>query len=74
MITLRNGVAAFLQNGGNYLLMKRADNRKTAPGVWSGVGGHIEPHEIYYAVFSQLFKASVIGHSCVSRGKLKLSS
>ena len=46
MITLRNGVAAFLHNNGNYLLMKRADNRKIAPGVWSGIGGHIEPHEI----------------------------
>ena len=45
-ITLRNGVAAFLKNNDNYLLMKRADNRKIAPGVWSGIGGHIEPHEI----------------------------
>ena len=26
MITLKNYVAAFLQNGNNYLLMKRADN------------------------------------------------
>ena len=46
MITLRNGVAAFLQNNGSYLLMKRAENRGIAPGVWSGVGGHIEPNEI----------------------------
>lgn len=46
MITLRNGTAAFLNNQGNYLLMKRADNRKIAPGVWTGIGGHIEPHEI----------------------------
>jgi len=46
MITLRNGTAAFLNNQGNYLLMNRADNRKIAPGVWSGIGGHIEPHEI----------------------------
>ena len=46
MITLRNGIAAFLRNGDKYLLMKRGDNRRIAPGVWSGVGGHIEPHEI----------------------------
>ena len=46
MITLRNGVAAFLWNDGNYLLMKRADNREIAPGVWSGVGGHMRPNEI----------------------------
>ena len=46
MITLRNGVAAFLRNNDKYLLMNRAANRKIAPGVWSGVGGHIEPQEL----------------------------
>ena len=46
MITLRNSVTAFLRNNDKYLLMKRAANRKIAPGVWSGVGGHIEPQEI----------------------------
>lgn len=46
MITLKNYVAAFLRNNDQYLLMKRADNRKINPGFWSGVGGHIEPHEI----------------------------
>ena len=28
MITLRNGVAAFLQNNGSYLLIKRAEKGK----------------------------------------------
>ena len=46
MITLRNGVAAFLRNNDRILLMKRANNRIIAPGVWSGVGGHMEPCEI----------------------------
>ena len=46
MVTLRNGAAVFLRNNGNYLLMKRADNRQIASGVWSGVGGHLEQHEI----------------------------
>ena len=46
MITLKNYVAAFLRNDDKYLLMKRADNRKINPGFWSGVGGHIEPHEM----------------------------
>lgn len=46
MITLRNGVAAFLQNNGKCLLMKRAANRSIAPSVWSGVGGHMEQREI----------------------------
>lgn len=45
-ITLTNGTAAFLRHGGNYLLMKRAPNRKIAPDVWSGVGGHMERGEL----------------------------
>lgn len=46
MITLKNYVAAFLKKESQYLLMKRAENRKLAPGIWSGVGGHIDPCEI----------------------------
>ena len=46
MIALRNGVAAFLRNKGRILLIKRANNKIVAPGVWSGVGGHMEPGEI----------------------------
>ena len=45
-ITLVNGAATFLQRGDAYLLMKRAPNRKIAPGVWSGVGGHMECAEL----------------------------
>lgn len=37
---------AFLIEGNDYLLMKRADNKKIAPGMWGGVGGHVEPKEI----------------------------
>lgn len=37
---------AFIIEGNDYLLMKRADNRKIAPGVWGGVGGHVEPNEL----------------------------
>lgn len=46
MITLLNSAAAFLKRDGNYLLMKRAENRKIAPDVWSGIGGRFEPHEL----------------------------
>lgn len=46
MITLRNGVAAFLHNDGRYLLIKRGAHKKISPGIWSGVGGHMEPSEI----------------------------
>lgn len=46
MITLKNYVCAFLENNGDYLLMKRADDRDFNPGFWSGVGGKIESDEL----------------------------
>jgi 8-oxo-dGTP diphosphatase len=46
MINLSNGAAAFLKRGDEYLLMKRADNRKIAPGVWNAVGGKLETYEL----------------------------
>ena len=46
MIKLRNWATAFLYNNGNYLLMKRAENRAISPGLWSGIGGHMESAEI----------------------------
>jgi 8-oxo-dGTP diphosphatase len=46
IINLENGAAAFLKRGNSYLLMKRATNRKIAPGIWSGVGGHLERDEL----------------------------
>lgn len=46
LIHLLNGAAAFLKRDGHYLLMKRAADKAIAPGVWSGIGGKMEPYEI----------------------------
>jgi len=46
MITLINYVCAFLENNGDYLLLKRAADRAVNPNVWSGVGGKIEENEL----------------------------
>ena len=46
MINLRNAATAILFNGDNCLLIKRSPDKLIAPNVWSGVGGHMEPHEI----------------------------
>lgn len=46
MIKLRETTTAYLLNRNDILLMKRADNRKFAPGIWAGVGGHVEPNEL----------------------------
>lgn len=44
---IAEGVAtAILRKGGDYLLMKRADDRKAYPGFWAGVGGRIENGEM----------------------------
>jgi 8-oxo-dGTP diphosphatase len=45
-IILTNGAVAFLRRNDDYLLMKRSANRRVAPDVWSGVGGHMEREEI----------------------------
>lgn len=46
MIHLDCSAAAFLKRGDEYLLMKRSPKKRIAPGVWSAVGGHLEPHEL----------------------------
>lgn len=46
MIKLRTIATAYLMNNEDFLLMKRSMNKKFAHGIWAGVGGHIEPHEI----------------------------
>ncbi|TCL65961.1 8-oxo-dGTP diphosphatase [Hydrogenispora ethanolica] len=46
MVRLRQMAAAFLANGEDLLLMKRAETRELAPGLWAPVGGHLEPAEL----------------------------
>jgi 8-oxo-dGTP diphosphatase len=46
MVNLSSSATAFLKRGDEYLLMKRAKNRKIAPGVWSSVGGKLETLEL----------------------------
>jgi 8-oxo-dGTP diphosphatase len=43
---LRVMAGALICNGEDCLIMKRAENRKFAPGLWGLVGGHAEPEEI----------------------------
>jgi 8-oxo-dGTP diphosphatase len=46
MVSLRLMTNVFILNGDKMLLMKRANHKKIAPGLWTGVGGHIEPEEV----------------------------
>lgn len=41
-------VNALIWCKGKVLLLKRADDKKVDPGVYSGVGGKVEPHESFY--------------------------
>ncbi len=36
----------FLHYGGRFLLLKRAPNKRIAPGRWTGVGGRVEAGEL----------------------------
>ncbi|QHT62838.1 NUDIX domain-containing protein [Paenibacillus lycopersici] len=45
MISVRTMTGAFLLNHDDVLMMKRSNSKKIAPGLWSCVGGHVEPHE-----------------------------
>jgi 8-oxo-dGTP diphosphatase len=46
MLTLRVMTAAFLENGDDFLMMKRSLNMKLMPGLWAAPGGHLDPEEI----------------------------
>lgn len=37
---------AFIINENEILMMNRSKKKKIAPGVWGGVGGHLEPNEL----------------------------
>ena len=37
---------ALLSCGNQVLMMKRSEHKALAPGVWSCIGGHLEPDEI----------------------------
>lgn len=41
-------VNALIWCNGKVLMLKRADNKKVDPGLYSGVGGKVEPHESFY--------------------------
>ena len=45
-VGIRTAASAFLRNNGNVLVMKRSQHKRIAPGMWAGVGGHMEPHEL----------------------------
>jgi len=45
-MTTRITAGAFLVSGNNVLLIKRGLHKKLAPGLWAGVGGHMELNEI----------------------------
>lgn len=46
MIRTRLMTNAFILNGEKVLCLKRSNSKRIAPGLWTGVGGHIEPEEI----------------------------
>lgn len=67
-------VSVYLRNGGNYLLMKRAENRRFFPGFWANIGGHMEEGEMTdpeRACLRELFEETGISADKVSSLKLR---
>lgn len=46
MLHLRVMATAYLMNNNEFLMMERSKNKKFAPNIWAGVGGHLEPEEV----------------------------
>ena len=71
---LRMMAGAFIINGKDYLMMKRAENRKLAPGMWGPVGGHVEPYEINdpkAACFREIYEETGLEEKDVDKLDLK---
>ena len=49
-------VNAFIFCKGKVLLLKRAITKKVDPGLYSGIGGKVEPHESYYEALKREIK------------------
>lgn len=63
MLEFRNIVTTFLTWNDKMLLMKRGSNRKIAPNLWFGVGGHMEPEEInnpYRSMYREILEETGI--------------
>ena len=43
--TLQSYTVIVLRFGGEYLLLRRSPEKRLAPNRWTGIGGHVEPHE-----------------------------
>ncbi|MCU6713239.1 NUDIX hydrolase, partial [Paenibacillus sp. J5C_2022] len=60
---------AFLFNNDKILMMKRSADRKLVPGIWTGIGGHIEPDEMgnpEYACVREIYEETGIESSEIS--------
>lgn len=74
MIVTRNWTTAFLSNNNDFLLMKRSEDKKFAPGLWAGIGGHIEPYEINNprtSCLREIFEETGIQESDITDFRLK---
>ncbi|MCL2702081.1 MAG: NUDIX domain-containing protein [Defluviitaleaceae bacterium] len=73
-MTVEGVITGFLKNGDNYLLMKRADNRRFYPGMWSGIGGHMEESEMNAperACLREIFEETGIAAGSIDGLKLR---
>ena len=68
-----NAIAAYtvavLHHANKYLLLRRAETKRFAPGLWTGIGGLVEPHELnalHSAALREIFEETGIASSSIS--------
>lgn len=74
MLKFRNIVTAFLMWNDQILLLERSQDKKIAPGVLFGVGGHMEHEEMndpYRAVHREISEETGLDNSKIQEIELK---
>lgn len=67
-------VSAFLRFNDKILLIHRSNHKKIAPGMWSGIGGHMEPDELNHPLktcYREIEEETGITKEMMSNLKLK---
>ncbi|TFZ41132.1 NUDIX domain-containing protein [Soehngenia longivitae] len=67
-------VTAFLRYNNSFLLQKRSEEAKIAPGMWYGVGGHIESNEFQtpnVAILREIYEETGLDSNVIDSINLK---
>jgi 8-oxo-dGTP diphosphatase len=73
-MNLRLMVTAFIKRDNKILMIHRSENKEIAPGLWAGIGGHVESEEMKYpneACFREIHEETGLSKSDIFNFRLK---